>query len=194
MKIERYKMPKSSFLSVDKDISRLCDLFLSNERLCRLLYYDHNDPMHENNVEDKGKLLSCHYIRTMPKVPIEKKLKNYIVISFDNFIPTTNPEFRDNVINIEIMCNYDCWQIADCQLRPYRIAGEIDSMLDGAKLSGIGTLQFVSANQIIIEGNWGGLSLTYLATHGEDDKKKFENPADEEQFLQEFAEMIDNGQ
>ena len=105
----------------------------------------------------------------------------------------SNVFYRDNVINIEIMCNYDCWQIADCQLRPYRIAGEIDSMLDGARLSGIGTLQFVSANQVIIEGNWGGLSLTYLATHGEDDKKGFENPADEEQFLREFAEMINNG-
>jgi len=33
MKIEKYKYPKSSFLSVDKDLSLITDKIMENERL-----------------------------------------------------------------------------------------------------------------------------------------------------------------
>ena len=45
VKVERYKMPKSSFLSVDKDMATLCNMFISNDRLCRLLYRTDKTPM-----------------------------------------------------------------------------------------------------------------------------------------------------
>ena len=71
-------------------------------------------------------------------------------------------------------------------LRPFKIAGEIDSMLDGARLSGIGILNFVGANYISTKDGYGGYSLVYRATHSEDDKEGFNNPADEERFLEDF--------
>ena len=39
MKINNYHPPKSSFLSINKDMRLLVDKFLSNDRLCKLLYY-----------------------------------------------------------------------------------------------------------------------------------------------------------
>ncbi|MBQ9657363.1 MAG: hypothetical protein IJV31_01175 [Clostridia bacterium] len=39
MKIETYKTPKSSFLSVEKDLSIIVDRMLKNERLMKLIYY-----------------------------------------------------------------------------------------------------------------------------------------------------------
>ena len=39
MKIDSYHPPKSSFLSINKDMKLLVDKIVSNERLCRLLYY-----------------------------------------------------------------------------------------------------------------------------------------------------------
>jgi hypothetical protein len=36
--------------------------------------------------------------------------------------------------------------LRDYDLRPYRIAAEIDSMLDGEKLTGIGRIEFLGAN------------------------------------------------
>ena len=38
---------------------------------------------------------------------------NYIVIKFDNFTETMNPEFRDNLVEFDIVCNYDTWQLQD---------------------------------------------------------------------------------
>jgi len=40
MKIENYSFPRSSFLSVEKDMGLLVNYFLHNERLKKLLYYD----------------------------------------------------------------------------------------------------------------------------------------------------------
>jgi hypothetical protein len=68
------------------------------------------------------------------------------VISFDHFVPSENPEFRDNLIMFDVVCHVDQWNLKDFQLRPFKIVGEIDSLLNGAKLSGIGTLEFASCD------------------------------------------------
>lgn len=193
VKVDRYKPAKSSFLSVDKDIASLSRMFMDNDRLARLLYRTGKDPMHDKNLneEEKIELFTKQYIRTTPKISIDSESLNYLIIAFDQFTPNlTNTEFRDNVISIDILCHYDQWHIADNQLRPYRIAGEIDSMLDGARLSGIGTLQFLGGGQLLWSPEYGGLQLNYAAIHGEDDKKGFENPADEELFLEESTAML----
>ena len=82
------------------------------------------------------------------------------------------------------------WQLNDNQLRPYRIAAEIDSMLDNERLTGIGRLEFMGASQIILNDKFAGLSLMYNAIHGEEDKVGMANPLDEEQFKQDFFEMM----
>lgn len=187
MKVEGYKVPKSSFLSVDKDIASITDMFLSNDRLKRLIYRTNKDPMRAENLSELEtiELLEKDYIRKAPKIEVEQEVSNYIIIQFDNFVPTSNPEFRDNLISISIICHYNQWNIANNQLRPYRIAGEIDSMLNNARLSGIGTVEFISADIVKINAEFGGLNLLYAVTHGEEDKCSFENPEDEILFLEE---------
>jgi hypothetical protein len=72
---------------------------------------------------------------------IDGSVLNYIIISFDNFIPNgTNPEFRDNIIEFDIICHFDQWHMKDFELRPYKIAAELDTMFDGQHLTGIGDL------------------------------------------------------
>ena len=60
-------------------------------------------------------------------------------------------------------------------MRPYQIAGYIDGLLDETKLSGIGTLQFVGASEIIMNEYIGGLSLNYIAVHGNEDREKLDS-------------------
>ena len=45
MKIVNYQFPESSFLSINKDLEILINLFLKNERLKKLLYYTTNDAL-----------------------------------------------------------------------------------------------------------------------------------------------------
>jgi len=101
-------------------------------------------------------------IKIVPKLYVDGSVLNYIIINFDNFTPNgNNPEFRDNIVEFDIICHFDQWQLDDFQLRPYRIAAELDSMFDEKHLTGIGTLQFLGANQIILTDEFAGLCLMF---------------------------------
>ena len=179
--------PKSSFLSTEKDMSLITNAMLKNERLKRLLHYTTRDALSRNNLtEDETLNLFGKNIKLVPKLTVDGSVLNYIIISFDNFTPSGNPEFRDNIIEFDIICHFDQWQLQDFALRPYKIAAEIDSMFNGKHLTGIGELNFLGANQIILTDEFAGICLMYSAVHGEEDKKFMPNPQDEEQFLKDW--------
>lgn len=194
MKIEGVKLPKSSFLSMEKDLEIIVNHICSNERLKRLLYYTTRDALDKPNLTgEQSDELFTKNIKITPKLYIDHSVLNYIIINFDNFTPNVhNPEFRDNVIEFDIICHFDQWQLKDFQLRPYRIAAELDSMLDNTKLTGIGELEFVGAQQIVLTDEYAGICLMYSAIHGEEDKKFMPNPNDEERFFQDFNQMLEN--
>ena len=192
MKIENYHPPKSSFLSINKDMRLLIDKFLSNDRLCKLLRYTTADALEKKNLTDDEKItMFKKEIRIVPKLYVDNSVLNYIIISFDNFIESSNPEFRDNIIEFDIICHFDQWLMKDYNLRPYRIAAEIDSMLDKQKLTGIGLIEFYGAKEILLTDEFAGICLMYKTYHGEEDKKRQPNPADQEKFEKEFKQMID---
>ena len=192
MIIDRYKEPKSSFLSTEKDMNLLVNKICQNKRLQRLLYYTTPDALNKANLsEDEMLELFGKNIKLVPKLYVDGSVLNYIIISFDNFVPNgSNPEFRDNIIEFDIVCHFDQWQLKDFQLRPYRIAAELDSMLDGEKMTGIGELHFLGCNQIILTDEYAGLCLMYSAIHGGEDKKNMPNPADQANFVKEFNEAF----
>ena len=171
MKIENYVFPKSSFLSLEKDAALIINKCLRNERLKKLLFYaDKHCLGLPNLTEEQSLTLINKQIRIHPKLLIDKDILSYIVITFDQFIPNSNPEFRDNLIFFHIICHYDQWNLEDFKLRPYAIAGEIDTMLNNKHLTGIGTLEFIKAYQQSLNDELAGVTLVYKAIHGEEDK------------------------
>ncbi len=190
MKIDGLKIPKSSFLSMEKDMNLIINKMFKNERLKRLLYYtDRNALNRPNLTEDQSLELINNNIKIVPKMYVDGSVLNYIIINFKNFTPSENPEFRDNIIEFDIICHFDQWQLQDFALRPYKIAAEIDSMFNNTHLTGIGTLQFVGATQTVLTDEFAGVCLLYEATHGGEDKKFMPNPKDEERFLKDFKDL-----
>ena len=190
MRIDNVKMPKSSFLSMEKDTSLIINKMLDNPRLKRLLYYTSKDALNRPNLnEDQSLDLINKNIKIVPKLYVDGSVLNYIIINFKNFTPSENPEFRDNIIEFDIVCHFDQWQLQDFALRPYKIAAEIDSMFNNTHLTGIGLLQFVGATQTVLTDEFAGVCLLYEATHGGEDKKFMPNPKDEERFQQDFEQM-----
>ena len=189
--VKKMPLAKSSFLSTEKDMNLIVNAILKNERLKRLLHYTTRDALNRKNLtEDESLELFGKNIKLVPKLVVDNSVLNYLIISFDNFTPSENPEFRDNIIEFDIICHFDQWQLQDFALRPYKIAGEIDSMFNGKHLTGIGELNFLGMNQIILTDEFAGLCLMYSAVHGEEDKKFMPNPADEEQFQQDWESFI----
>lgn len=194
MKREVYSYPKSSFLSMEKDMGILVELLMKNERLKKLLYYTSKDCLDRPNLtEDETLDLFGKSVKIVPKLKIDGSVLHYLIISFDNFVANkNNPEFRDNIIKFDIVCHYDQWQLKDYALRPFKIAAEIDSMLNNKRLTGIGKLEFLTASKMVLTDEFIGLCLMYQATHGEEDKKYMPNPQDEAAFIENFDIMFND--
>jgi hypothetical protein len=176
----------SSFLSCEKDTESIVNkLFVESrpysDELKRLLIINtkdclddktnptYNEKIKKTSVKD---LREQGYIRLEPKITFKEneEVKSYIVISFDNFVPNEgNDYYRDCVIMIDVLCHTDYWDLGNYRLRPLKIAGFIDGILNKAKLSGIGTLQFVGMNELVLDESLSGYCLMYAATHGADD-------------------------
>ena len=176
----------SSFLSSEKDIEMILrKLFIESrpysDDLKRLLVINTKDclsnktsQVYQQKIDEMTlpKICSEGYIKLTPKIimPEHEEIKAYILLSFDNFSPNeTNPEFRDCTISFDILCHTDYWELGDYRLRPLKIAGYIDAILNNCKLSGIGILNFMGCNELILDENLSGYTLMYRAVHGTDD-------------------------
>ena len=177
---------ESSFLSCEKDTESIIKkLFVDSKPysdiLKRLLIINtpdclddmtnqvYLDKIRQTSVADLSKQ---GYVRLNPKITMgeNEEVKSYIVISFDNFRPNeSNPYYRDCTVMIDILCHTDYWDIGNYRLRPIKIAGYIDGILNGTKLSGIGSFDFLGCNELVLGENLSGYCLVYDATHGVDD-------------------------
>lgn len=145
---------------------------LSNPRLLKLLHYREQEALSKPNLTAKEKLaLINHEIKIVPKLDIDKECPIYVVVTFDNFTPnnTNNVTFRDCTLNFDILCHPDHWILGNFQLRPYKIAGELDAMFNGAKMTGIGTLQFLSATNLVLNDQLMGLTMIYRSVQSTED-------------------------
>jgi hypothetical protein len=177
----------SSFLSYEKDIEIILrKLFVENkpysDELKRLLVINTKDCL--DNTENENyltklnnmsiaKLRKDGYIKLEPKIRLSEheEVKSYIIITIDNFSTNgQNPQFRDCTVTFDVLCHTDYWDIGNYRIRPLKICGYIDGILDNTKLTGIGTFQFAGCQQMVLDENLSGYSLMYKAIHGSDDK------------------------
>ena len=165
MRIENYEKPHSSFLSVEKDMSIIVNKIFDNPRIQRLLYYTSPDALDKPNLTEDQKI---------------------------ELLESNNPEFRDNIIEFDIICHLDNWQLKDFELRPFKIAAELDTMFNKKKMTGIGLLEFLSAQEKVLSDEYAAICLKYIAYHGGEDKYRQPNPANEEQFQKDFKEYRKN--
>lgn len=172
MKKDMFKISTSSFMSLEKDFGYIVGEMLKNQNLKKMLYYTTSDCLDQPMLnQEQTKSLINKNIRIVPLTTVDKDILNYVIIGFDNFYPNDkNPEYRDHVITIDILCHYSQWNLGDFRLRPFKIAGEIDGMLNNKHLSGIGKIQLATANMLLMNNQIGGLTLIYSSINGGDDK------------------------
>lgn len=163
----------TSFLAVEKDLQLITEKLMTNQKLMKLLFYTQKDCL-------KGKDLTIqeiysminHQLKIVPYIPIDESCPIVVIITMGAFKPNKkNPQFRDSTIRFDILCHPDHWSLGDFALRPYKIAGEIDSMLSNKKLTGIGETQFMGGDRITMNQQLMGLTLLYSVTHSIEDKK-----------------------
>ena len=182
---------KSTFLSCEKDAETIVrKLFVDSrpysDELKRLLLIntkdcldDRTNPVYKEKISNTslGDMIDEGYIRMKPLIKLgeNEEVRSYICLSFDNFTPNANNTYyRDHIIEIDIICHIDKWDLGNFRLRPLKIAGYIDGILDQAKLAGIGTLDFITCNEIVLSEDLAGYCLMYRTVNADDDKIKSE--------------------
>lgn len=172
--------PKSSLLGMPKDASLIVERILANQDILKLLTYNTRDWKSKPDITGNmiKEMFETKQISSVPKVKIDRPEKTYLRLIYGAIVRNpTNPEYRDNTFGIDIICHCDNWDLGNFELRPYRIAGEIDSILDNTHLTGIGKLEFISATPYIYDEEFQGVTLTYLAKRGWEDRQ---NPLNED--------------
>ena len=173
---------KSSFLSCEKNTELILQkLFVDNKqhsrKLKKLLVINTKDCLNNPKYDDIvnkmsiGDMINEGYVRLYPKFAMQEhqEVKAYILISYDNFAITDNPEFRDCTIDFDIICHTDYWDCGDFKIRPLQIAGYIDGLLNNEKLVGIGTLHFLGCKELLYNEHLSGYTLSFAAVHGRED-------------------------
>lgn len=176
----------SSFLASEKDTELIINkLFVQSrpysDTLKKLLVVQNKDCLDINydiSNYSVAKLIQDKYIVTGPKIilPEHDELKAFICLDFDGFTPNgTNPKFRDCMVHIDVVCHNDYVDLGNFRQRPIKILGYIDGILNGNKLTNIGTLNFGGCTKKILNEDWTAYLLMYLAIHSD----RIPNPNEE---------------
>lgn len=149
---------------------KIANKIMNNQRICRLLKYPTKDPFEikdpitqKDQPDVQGVELINKQILIVPKIFDDSTEEmSYVVCVFDDFVVNQiNPEFKISTVRFDIACPYDKWVLNGQSLRPYLIMEEIDTMFNGAKLAGIGNLQFYRADNLTLSPWIGGYSMKY---------------------------------
>lgn len=157
------KPTQRRFAVMGDNVFKVADKLISNQRICRLLKYQVRNPFSESLPDVDGTELLNKQILITPKLyDADTEKMSYLIFVFDDFVVNSlNPEFKVSTVRFDIACPYTEWMLDDNSLRPYLIMEEIDKMFNGAKLSGIGNLQFNRADQLTLSPQISGYSMRY---------------------------------
>ncbi|HAH18718.1 MAG TPA: hypothetical protein DCL29_06910 [Eubacterium sp.] len=181
---------QSSFLSLEKDTELILNkLFIDSQQyskwLKRLLIINTPDCLNKDRAQydrivdeySVADLIKKDYIRFTPRLEFNEHedVQSYVLISYDNFTTNgKNERFRDCMINFDIICNTKQWDLDGFRVRPLMIAGYIDGILNLGKLSGVGETVFLGCNELILDQNLAGYTLSYHVVHFTEDDAKLE--------------------
>lgn len=156
-------MSQRNFTIVGQNIFKIATSLCLDQNLCRLLYYTDRTPLSKDKPNLNGLDILHKNILIVPKPP-DKDLEknNYLVVLFDNFYQdSTNDDFKVSSVRFNIICPFDEWLIEEQSLRPYMIMERVDKLFNKKRISGIGTLKFSHAQELIISPQLGGYNMEY---------------------------------
>ena len=117
---------------------------LANQNLLKLLYYTNKDPLSKPDLtqEQIKNEVFDDLIRITPKLLPQENAKSHIGLRIQNGIPNgNNNEFRLVHFDFEVFTPMTQWMIANSNLRPFAIMGEIENSLKGKRVKGLGLIK-----------------------------------------------------
>ena len=105
-----------SFELIGQQLNIITNKILANDKLVKLLKRSNKQALDNTPVtqEDRMSLIKDKYITLVPLIPKEEEVKSYLIISFDDFVPTNGTDrAMDYVMTIDVLCHKDLWMMVN---------------------------------------------------------------------------------
>lgn len=128
---------------IGENLQKIVSRLMANDNLVNLLYYTEKDPLGKAPLtqDEKKKFVYEKLIKVVPRVGPKETANSVIVIRVPRArTNSSNEEFKDLLIEIEVFVPLTQWMIKDSNLRPFAILGEIQESLNGKTINGLGKM------------------------------------------------------
>lgn len=154
---------KKSFADIGNNLNIVARRLMQNEALLRLLVHTSKDAETMELTQSQREEVFGDQIKIVPVIDKDEEIKNYIVIQFGAFTPVGEDNmYKNYVISFDIICNVNNWMLKDYTPRPYKIMAEIDEIIADTKIDSLGPVQFLAAQNLIINEEMSGFTLSYM--------------------------------
>ena len=129
---------------IGENLQKIITRLMANDDLVNLLYYTDKDPLSQPHLSDgeKKEKIYEELIKIVPNVPDRKDARSVIAVRVtDGNKLSSNTEFREIKISIEVFVPFTSWIIKNTNLRPFAILGEIQKSLEGKMVNGLGKIE-----------------------------------------------------
>ena len=159
---------------IESTMAAIKTKLLRNDTLRKLLYCDTPDALECE--APKAKEVN-KYITLKPVYEFENK-EDYNQSSMINIYttqidPADEGRYTASVIQINVVCNTDVWELDDSKIRPLRICEEVIRMVDKAKFSASNKLELATITDLIISKKMFGYALLFDLVDGSGEIDKF---------------------
>ena len=125
------------------NLQKIVRRLMANDELVSLLYFEDKEPLNHLplTAEEKQEKIFEELIRVIPKVNTREDSKSVVAVYVTKGAKlSSNNEFTNISISVDVFVPLTQWIIKDTNLRPFAILGQIQESLDGKIINGLGKL------------------------------------------------------
>lgn len=165
-KKRRNQVNSEMFKNLSDNTFIIIDEILKNENLCKLIYYNEVNPIEQDEIENKDKLI---YENLIP-IPYNPEVQQEEKIELRLFFGDADIENRfllDAVFVCQVVCPFDLWRINvkdeegiyKPRVRPYEIMHEVTETFRDKTIGKLGVIQFENCGYRFVADKYGFYEL-----------------------------------
>lgn len=147
-----------------ENLQKIFKRLQANQNLLKLLYYTDKDPLNQPDLTEEQikKEIFEKLIKIVPRVGPKDTAQSLISLRVVRGRPvSSNNEFENTAISVEIFTPLTQWLIKDESLRPFKIMGEIKKSLKDKTINGMGKMMYTGYDLNFLTDEISAYEMTF---------------------------------
>ena len=147
-----------------ENLQKIFKRLQTNQNLLKLLYYTDKDPLKQPDLTEEQikKEVFEKLIKIVPRVGPKDTAQSLVSLRVVRGRPvSSNNEFENTAISVEIFTPLTQWLIKDESLRPFKIMGEIKKSLKDKTINGMGKMIYTGYDLNLLTDEISAYEMTF---------------------------------